>query len=195
MQILDDFISSEEVRYALQHAWDLLPANETAWMNYPTAAKTLTNVWETLAANIWSLHFSEGSSSVSPLGYEYWGNDIAQGEVLGWHKDKDEDVYDSSGKVICPKVGAIYYPFNDPFEGGFLEVALEDDFDRIERFEAKPNRLIIFDPSSYHRVTKVYSGYRKAFVVNVWQDHLPKVARKGDIYKNTSFGKLYNHGL
>lgn len=191
MKVLDDFIPSKEVRWSLQHAWDLLSESDTAWMEYPNTKNTPTNVWETLAANIWSQHFPKGSSSVSPLGYEYWGNSIAPGQVLDWHKDKDEHLYAASSEPICPKVGAIYYPFNDPFEGGFLEVALQDDFDRIERFEAKPNRLIIFDPSSYHRVTKVYSGHRKAFVVNVWQDYLPTVARKGDIHTNTSFGKLY----
>ena len=191
MKIIDDYITGEEVRASLRHAWGGLSESDTAWVDYIDAVEKPGNVWETLAADIWKEHLSS-----APLGYEYWGNTIEPGQVLDWHKDKDEVAYNADpSKTTCPTIGAIYYPFDDAFEGGFLEVALEDDFDRIERFEAKPNRLIIFNPSSYHRVSKVYSGRRKAFVVNVWQDHLPAVASAGNVYPHTAFGKLYHNGL
>ena len=38
----------------------------------------------------------------------------------------------------------------------------------IERIKPIENRLIVFDPSKWHRVCKVSKGRRKAFLSNVW---------------------------
>ena len=38
----------------------------------------------------------------------------------------------------------------------------------VERIKPIENRLIVFDPSKWHRVSKVSKGRRKAFLSNVW---------------------------
>ena len=37
-----------------------------------------------------------------------------------------------------------------------------------ERITPKGNRLVIMDPSNWHRVTKVKDGVRRTFVVDLW---------------------------
>ena len=41
------------------------------------------------------------------------------------------------------------------------------------------NRLVVFDPSKWHRVSKVSKGKRKAFLSNVWLSK-PKTFDNGD---------------
>ena len=49
----------------------------------------------------------------------------------------------------------------------------------IERIKPTENRLIMFDPSKWHRVSKVFKGRRKAFLSNVWLKK-PKTFDNGD---------------
>ena len=49
----------------------------------------------------------------------------------------------------------------------------------IERIKPIENRLIVFDPSKWHRVSKVSRGRRKAFLSNAWLKK-PKTFDNGD---------------
>lgn len=51
--------------------------------------------------------------------------------------------------------------------------------DHIERIQPIENRLVVFDPSKWHRVSKVFKGRRKAFLSNVWLTK-PKTFDNGD---------------
>jgi hypothetical protein len=56
-------------------------------------------------------------------------------------------------------------------EGGYLEICTNgkiDDPDNFERIKPIENRLIIFNPSLPHRVTKILNGNRRAFLTNAW---------------------------
>ena len=54
-----------------------------------------------------------------------------------------------------------------------LEIMFGNDQDIVERISPVYNRLVMFDPGQFHRVRKVYSGKRRAFIVNLWKNHTP----------------------
>lgn len=175
MKVIDGFIRDAETLEAIltDGVWETLPQDTnwySGWWN-----KEATNVWEVLVKKIWYA-FPEIEDA---KGFEYWGNKIGDGDTrdLGVHKDKDEPLFEATGEVISPSIGAVYYPYPSSFEGGYLEIYNNDDIDQMERIAPVFNRLVVFNPSNYHRVSTVYNGYRKAFVVNVWQDHIPTVGR------------------
>jgi hypothetical protein len=133
------------------------------WWNKPPE-----NIWEKLIHKIWK----DWPQVESSKGFEWWIN-ISEKNSLGWHQDKDEKIGQENGAIICPNFGSIYYPFPHVVEGGFLEIKLNDDDDMIEKLAPIYNRLIMFDPSQQHRVSKVYEGKRISFVVNLWKEHKP----------------------
>lgn len=173
MKVIDGFIQDSQTIEAIlkDGVWETLP-QDTRWYSGWWKQEAV-NVWEVLIKKIWYAF----PAIEDVKGFEYWGNKIGDGEArdLGVHKDKDEPVYELTGEIISPNIGAVYYPYPSSFEGGYLEIYNDDDIDQMERIAPVFNRLVIFDPSNYHRVSKVYNGYRKAFVVNVWTDHTPTV--------------------
>lgn len=167
MMLVDDFIkdTSAQTELASKEAWSHSPRGWYTWDQKPT------NIWEKLIRTIWWKWKDIDTYS----GFEWWTN-IHNKSNLGWHQDKDEHASDKDkNNIICPYYGAIYYPFPHKIEGGFLEIMRHNDEDSIERLAPAYNRLIMFDPSQFHRVTKVYTGERKAFVVNLWKNHVPKL--------------------
>ena len=72
-----------------------------------------------------------------------------------------------------PNMGLVYYAISDQLEGGYLEIANSPnreniDPNKIERLKPIENRLIMFNPSFPHRVSKISSGKRRAIIVNAW---------------------------
>ena len=65
--------------------------------------------------------------------------------------------------------------------GGYYHTWKELGFrkDHIERIKPIENRLVVFDPSKWHRVSKVSKGKRKAFLSNAWSTK-PKTFDNGD---------------
>lgn len=115
------------------------------------------------------------SQPMSIRGFEYWtGIQTADTEMgysnsLGNHYDKDEELYALTGEIVTPSIGTVYYPEQDQFEGGMLEIYTEGINKAPEVVYAKPNRLIIFDAGKYvHAVTQVTHGTRKAIAINLW---------------------------
>ena len=107
-------------------------------------------------------------------GFEYWtgiqsATDSNFKNELGIHFDKDEEMYAATGNIVAPVIGTIYYPEQEEFEGGMLEIYTNGSDQAPERIYAKPNRLIIFDAGEVpHRVDTVISGTRKAIAINLW---------------------------
>jgi hypothetical protein len=177
MLLLDGFIKEGSgVSHKLEDAtaWQSLP-RDTAWLSIEDYNNSRNwSVWTDIIQKMYGHLPLEVKDKIK--GFEYWGNQIAGYDSLPWHQDKDEHVFASSGETVSPNIGFVYYPYEDLFTGGYLEVAVNDDFDEIERIQPKFNRLIMFDPSQYHRVSRVHTGSRRAFIVNVWTDHIPQVS-------------------
>ena len=107
---------------------------------------------------------------------------------LGWHTNKDDITYERYGKLIHPLLSVIYWPIPMEVEGGYLEISSireldspeESDLetcnqcnqeiytDNVQRIQPKYNRIVIFDPSYYHRVLDVEKGIRYTFVIDIW---------------------------
>ena len=72
---------------------------------------------------------------------------------------------------MSPSIGHIFYSKIENLDGGYLEISSNnrvDDPSNVERIKPIENRLIIFNPSIPHRVTKINKGSRRAFLANAW---------------------------
>lgn len=93
---------------------------------------------------------------------------------LTHHFDKDEFLYKSTGLIVSPAIGCVYYPpVAEQCEGGELRIYDGDNLDdSFELVEPVPNRLIIFNPGKLHAVQEVTGGIRYAIAINVWEQVL-----------------------
>ena len=106
-------------------------------------------------------------------GIEYWtgiqSTDAKWNDHLVMHTDKDEELWNTTGKVVGPLVGTLYYPPGQDFDGGMLEIFSDGVDAEPERVKAKDNRLVIFPAGDYfHRVATVTRGTRRAIAFNLW---------------------------
>lgn len=121
-------------------------------------------------------------------GFEYWTGCQSSEIRLGYknhlqmHKDKDETLYRSSGKIVPPKIGSVYYPHDcSHVEGGDLLIYSKGDDQEPEVVKPVMNRLVIFDAGSYsHCVAKVTNGLRRAIAINLWED-IPFSKKSGQL--------------
>ena len=112
---------------------------------------------------------------------------------LGWHTNKDELLHYETKEFKHPIFSIIFWPFEQDVDGGYLEMSpirQEEEeieilgyrhcvdcgkekipFD-VERIKPKYNRLVIQDPSYWHRVTHVENGTRWTFVIDVWDTEI-----------------------
>ena len=140
------------------------------------------NPAEELIAEIWQ---SASNVEGKIAGFEYWSNGYLTATYLGWHQDKDERLFTENGTINTPNSGQIFYLDVSDLEGGYLEISNEKskgfypEFSDIERIKPVENRLIMFDPSVPHRVSKIYSGKRRALLANAWGKK-PETFRDGD---------------
>lgn len=121
--------------------------------------------WLRLTRQIW-LFAARFHDLGQYAGYELWSQ-VIQDRELGWHVDKDEHVWKTTGAVINPTFGSIYYAHSEPVQGGFLETKNEMGTQLIEPV---PNRLIIHHPGQEHMVHKCAGGVRKSFLTNLWRE-------------------------
>ena len=111
---------------------------------------------------------------------------------LGWHTNKDEVLHYNEDKFEHPIFSIIFWPFEQELKGGYLEMSPIRQVDKeieingdtcekcfreirdfeIERIKPEHNRLVIQDPSYWHRVTDVEDGIRWTFVVDVWDKEI-----------------------
>ena len=169
MVIFDDFIKEKKVISILKdkNTWNDFPSYnwwEGWWKVEPR------NIMEELIKRVWSQFQLENKIA----GFEYWSNyQTPKNWKLNWHQDCDEKLRVTSNNVLSPTLGQIYYIENSGVEGGYLEISnlppeKEPNFSKIERVYPRENRLVIFNPSLKHSVSKIISGNRHAFLSNAW---------------------------
>lgn len=160
MIIVDNFITEKSFLNELRkdEYWEC--PLKYSWKDKESDNK---NIWEVLASTIWHNAMLDFEYS----GYEYWTNTFKIGNQteLDWHYDKDEAYWKNKNKIITPKIGCVWYAHTEIPDGGFLEINREGD---LERIQPVPNRLIIFDPETPHRVVSITSGVRRTFASNIW---------------------------
>jgi len=127
------------------------------------------NPLELVIQKIWQGQIDE----TGVAGFEYWFNDLSAGKTLEWHRDCDEALRGREGRHVTPHVGHIYYVIVKDIVGGYLEVSdktslIEAKNSELERLKPVENRLVIFNPSFWHRVTPLTQGHRLAFLANLW---------------------------
>tara|TARA_Y100000816_G_C25839707_1_gene438888 strand:+ start:55 stop:558 length:504 start_codon:yes stop_codon:yes gene_type:complete len=94
----------------------------------------------------------------SSVGYEFWTR--LNTCVKGWHRDKDEKLFDEKNMLSFPLCTIIYYPHVDNMKGG--ELLLGSD-----KILPKTNRLVIFAAGIPHNVED-FTGNRTSMMVNPW---------------------------
>lgn len=181
MIIIDGFVRDESLLHKIQQSkefWKMGYHWWNGWWNAP--ASTLRHQ---LIEYIWRYECPL-FESISLDGFEHWvgiqkANDTVKNDAGEWslitHFDKDEKLWEQTGKVVTPKIGTIFYPdpCNDEIEGGYLKIWKTHDlnFDAdYELIEPKFNRLVIFDAGQLHAVTPVTKGTRKAIAINLWDE-------------------------
>lgn len=125
----------------------------------------LDNVWKRLINKIW------GDLDPASFGcFEYWVNILSDDMPLSWHQDKNEMEYIKNNNTICADTSTVFYGYPHKIEGGYLEINEGTRVDNIETERIQPvyNRIVVFDPSRWHRVMPVHEGLRYAFQVNIW---------------------------
>tara|TARA_B100000575_G_C22954978_1_gene552120 strand:- start:174 stop:737 length:564 start_codon:yes stop_codon:yes gene_type:complete len=164
--VLDNFLQDKKILEEIQkdETWKDFPAYnwwDGWWKSKPR------NIMEILIEIIWKRLSVENKFA----GFEYWSNSQTKNQSLDWHLDKDEKLNSVESKIISPSIGHIFYSKVENLEGGFLELSSNrkiNDTSNIERIKPTENRLIIFNPSLPHRVTKIFKGNRRAFLANAW---------------------------
>jgi len=97
-------------------------------------------------------------------GFEYWYN---LGNNNQWHIDRDE-AYE---EIVPADWACVLYPTEHSLWGGFLEIQGADETrTEVERIAPRFNRCVVLDPGVWHRVSRVWSGERHAFLINGWID-------------------------
>ena len=169
--VIDNFLKDNDSLLAdIQHDrfWgDTLPYH---FMNKGSAP---SNIWEHLATKIWQ-YVGDNHLKLPEQydGIEYWNNIMSvpgRRQDLPWHFDKDEFLYDrGNGELTTPHIGSVYYAHKDLPTEGYLEIKRGELEVDVERIQPVPNRLIIFDSGTVHRVTHVTEGMRRCFATNLW---------------------------
>ena len=169
MVIFDDFVKDKKIISILK--------NKNTWNDFPSYnwwdgwwKVEPRNIMEKLIKMVWGQFKLENKIA----GFEYWSNhQTSKNWKLNWHQDCDEKLRVTSNNVLSPTLGQIYYVENNRVEGGYLEISnlppeKEPNPSKIERVYPRENRLVIFNPSLVHSVSKIISGNRHAFLSNVW---------------------------
>ena len=176
MLLVDGFIKNQKLLNELKkdHHWLNTPAYN--WWDGWWSVKP-RNIWETTIEIIWKNFLPPGRKF---CGFEYWATKLTDNGEVKWHHDKDEKLVRTEKKLVSPTIGHIYYAEIVDLEGGFLEIAPDQNIRKgrpldtytinhhTERYMPLENRLIIFNPSRLHGVSKIHKGTRKAFLANPW---------------------------
>ena len=170
MIIIDDFLPKDSL--ALQTITDDSLWEDRVGYKWLDKDGSATDVWQQMAVHIWGEISKFGNLPTDFAGVEYWSNTMVEGGMtdLPWHYDKDEHMFKKKGKahkLNTPHIGSVYYAHTEIPDGGFLEI---DRYGDVERIQPVPNRLIIFDSSTVHRVVPITSGLRRTFATNLWID-------------------------
>lgn len=171
--VIDNFIKDHNLRRNVSNIPLLKTPGVYKWWNGWWNSKP-ENTMEDLIQYIWKDNCPI-TESFQISGFEYWTG-IQSSELDNYddnlilHADRDEKLWDATGRTESPVMGSVYYPDQSEFEGGMLEIYTNGFDNPPETIYAKPNRLIIFDAGSVlHRVSVVTKGTRRAIAINLWQ--------------------------
>ena len=168
MIVYDNFVQDNALWVALKDKklWQSMPDYNwwDGWWETPPS-----NALERMIQIIWKNEHLENKIA----GFEYWYNISSVKANLKWHRDCDDKIRVTEKRQVSPIMGHIFYILVDALDGGFLEITdrseLRDiEFGDLERIKPVENRLIVFDPSCWHRVTRVTKGFRISFSSSVW---------------------------
>ena len=90
-------------------------------------------------------------------GFEIWSHNNTKPPP---HYDKDEVLYQTTGKLNFPLCSMVFYIEVTNVQGGKL-------FINDDAVIPKTNRLVIFGPKVWHSV-EPFSGIRKVLLINPW---------------------------
>jgi len=199
MIIIDNFIKDQDLLDRIENDesfWQVGYRWYDGWWS-----EGITDIRHELIHAIWGENSPYDYKNV--IGFEHWVGDFNEQEEphyifdMPWslkpHFDKDEEHWTETKQVIGPKIGTVFYPCReiDEMEGGLLHYwddysadLLSEDNMLIypptpgEQIKAKFNRLIIFDASKLHAVSKVTKGRRRAIAINLWDKKPLEFERK-----------------
>ena len=162
--IIDNFLNDDDPLFKCIR-------NDMLWKNkgpldFMSSEANPTNIWEKMAVHIWTC-FNESHGKLPDYeGIEYWNNTMfSYSGCLPWHRDKDEELWNTKNILSTPYIGSVYYAHDVTPIGGNLEIIMGEE---VESISPLPNRLVVFDSSRSHRVTAVENGLRKSFITNIW---------------------------
>lgn len=160
MIIIDNFVRDRDLLDAVRREAVEMHSRDYFWKDLEAEPVNATE-------QLCQLAFDNYYPNRNYSGFEYWVNFLGPNKPkdLPWHYDKDEFHWRETGDIICPTFGMVYYLHEEAPAGGYLEIKWGDE---VERIRAVPNRLVIFDPSVYHRVSAVESD-RRTLAANVWE--------------------------
>ena len=169
MFLCDGFLNDAPLLEALR--------DKELWGQSAGALRWWDGWWKSSPANpieetiqrVWKGQVSENEIA----GFEYWFNALTEGQSLKWHRDSDLALHRREGRFVCPALGNVFYVIVENVVGGFMELSDQDSLIDIEisdlqRIRPVENRLVIFNPSYWHRVTRLARGKRLALQTNLW---------------------------
>ena len=137
MYIFDNFIKNTELLKSIDED---ISFNDSGYMWWPGWSKSFPDTLKKqIITQIWC-----GNPIIDvddSIGFEYWVNTMESGQDKKIHFDKDE----ASKTLISPIIGCIYYPKEEEFGGGFLEIYEDQEPTRIK---AKFNSCLLYTSPS-----------------------------------------------
>jgi len=179
MLVYDGFLKDARLLEVLrdENMWGKVPAYSwwNGWWRSPPS-----NPLEETIQRVWQGQIAETEIA----GFEYWFNALTDRKGLNWHRDCDEVLRRREGRYVCPTLGNVLYVIVEDVVGGFMELSdrtslIELESSELERIQPVENRLVVFNPSFWHRVSRLASGKRLALQVNLWTEK-PNTFALGD---------------
>lgn len=161
MIVFDNLLPDGDLKERVREDMLWQKSHPYSWKDFGAEPK---HVFEEFADFVWERF----KPAVKYDGYEYWTqslNSATERKDVGWHNDKDEHLFFNKGILKTPYIGFVYYAHRTIPDGGFLEINREGD---VERIQPVPNRLVIFDSGTEHRVVDITSDVRRSLVSNIW---------------------------
>lgn len=153
---VDNVLGADMLR-SVQERFEAMQDRSERWVtgNMDSLATTDPAIAEILCVAAQSFDLS------GMAGVEQWCH---YGTKPGWHVDKDEQLFRSTGFLSYPICSIVFYAKADKLVGGRF---LTEDF----AVTPKTNSLLVFAPGLVHGVED-YSGSRMAVAINPWANAL-----------------------
>lgn len=167
-KMVDSYLSKAELgslaRYTLERYPSFLDIN-----NLPTLQQKITDVVKQ--------NYNLDTCTL----VEQWHNNPKYGYYPTEHLDKDEPLWEETGKVRLPLCSAILYVMVDNLVGANLEVSKDNipididympEFKKVDTIVPQEGKIVLLDPGVWHKVTDYVSGRRIALILNFWDKPL-----------------------